>query len=266
MTRIEKKFGELGRSNRKAFIAYITAGDPSWKKTKEITFALDKAGVDILELGIPFSDPMADGPVIQRASERALKGGTTLKKVLEGLKEIRRHSDIPILLFTYFNPVHRMGLAAFAKAAKNSGADGALITDLTPESAGEYKKIMRKAGLNTVFLAAPTTPVDRLKKIARLSSGFIYYISRTGVTGMHDTLEKTVSQKVKQIKKLSSLPVAVGFGISTPEHVASIARYADGVVVGSALVKSIEETHGNACKVEKLAGRLIMPLKAQSAK
>lgn len=262
MTRIEKCFKNLNENGRSAFIAYITAGDPSWEKTAEIILELEKSGADIIELGVPFSDPMADGPVIQQASERALKNGITLKKILAGLKELRKSSEIPVLIFSYYNPIHRMGLKAFAEQAKDSGADGALITDLTPESAQEYKSIMSRAGLNTVFLAAPTTPAERLKKIATLCSGFVYYISRTGVTGIRKEMEHAASSRVMSIKALTSLPVAVGFGVSQPKHVASVASYADGVVVGSAIVKKIEETNGDARKVGLFVKELVAGIRA----
>lgn len=261
MTRIEKKFSELKEAGKKAFIAYITAGDPSWEKTAKMIPALEKAGVDILELGIPFSDPMADGPAIQAAGERALKTGITVNTILNGVKEIRKECEIPILLFTYFNPPQKYGLEKFAETAREAGADGALMTDLTPESAGEYKDIMDKNRLNTVFLTAPTTPDERLEKITKLCSGFVYYVSRTGVTGVRDSLETAIGEHVQRIRKFTDLPVAVGFGVSTPEHVSEVSDVADGVVVGSAIVKKIEETNGDAAAVHDFVKNLAAPLK-----
>lgn len=260
VTRIESKFQELARQGRKAFIAYITAGHPTWQKTVRLIPVLERAGVDILELGVPFSDPMADGPVIQESSDIALQNGMTLTKILFGIREIRKTSQIPILLFSYFNPVHKMGVGKFAASARAAGADGALMTDLPPEAAAEYKAAMTKAGLNTVFLAAPTTPPDRLKEIAKLSSGFVYYISRTGVTGASDTLAHSLSKQIALVKKYTRLPVAVGFGVSKASHVEAIGKFADGVVVGSAIVSEIERTGGEPKRVEKFVEALTRPL------
>ncbi len=261
MTGIELKFRDLAKQGKKAFIAYITAGHPTWRKTLRLIPVLERAGVDILELGVPFSDPMADGPVIQKSSDCALKNGVTLSKILAGVKEIRKTSQIPILLFSYFNPVHKLGVKRFAEEAKASGADGALMTDLPPEAAAEYKSVMERAGLNTIFLAAPTTPPARLKTIAQLSSGFIYYISRTGVTGASSTLVQSLPEQVAAVKKHTHLPIAVGFGVSRPSHVKSIAQYADGIVVGSAIVGEIERTGGDPKAVEKFVRTLSQPLR-----
>jgi tryptophan synthase alpha chain len=261
MTRIEARFSELKKLEKKAFIAYITAGDPSWEKTEALIHMMDRVGVDILELGVPFSDPMADGPVIQQASERALKNNISIRDVLNGVQKVRAQCGMPLLLFTYYNPVHSMGLPQFARRACEAGVDGALITDLTPESAGEYTMLMKKNELNTVYLTAPTTPDARIKKIARLCSGFVYYISTTGVTGMRTKLDATIAARVSHIKELTSLPVAVGFGVSTPEQVSKVAEVADGVVVGSAIVKKIEETGGDIKQVEQFVRSLVAPIR-----
>jgi len=260
VTRIESKFAELSSRRRKAFIAYVTAGHPSLEKTLALVPVLEKSGVDILELGVPFSDPMADGPVIQKSSECALRNGATLRKILGAVKEIRRQSEIPILLFSYFNPVHKLGIDRFAAEAKASGADGALITDLLPEAAGEYKAAMDAAGLNTVFLAAPTTPASRLREISQFSSGFIYYISRTGVTGARESLVQSLPDQVGRVKKHTALPVAVGFGVSTAAQVREVAQFADGIVVGSAIVSEIERTRGGPAVVGEFVRTLSEPL------
>lgn len=236
MSRIQSIF-----NGRKPLIAYITAGDPSPERTPEYIAALERAGVDLIELGVPFSDPIADGPVIQRGSERALKAGTNLQKVLEIAHQIRLKSPIPLLLFTYLNPIVRYGLEKLARDAKTAGVDGCLMTDLSVEEASPYIRPMRDAGLDTVFLAAPTSTERRLKLVGEYSTGFIYLVSRTGVTGERASFSEAVAPLVKSMRCVTKLPLAVGFGISTPEQAREAAQLADGVVVGSAFVRTIEQ-------------------------
>jgi tryptophan synthase alpha chain len=240
-TRIGERFAALRKEGRKAFVGFITAGDPSLERTAEVAVELERAGVDVLELGVPFSDPLADGPVIQRASERALRRGVTFARVLDLVATIRRRSQLPLLLFSYLNPLVRFGLRRAAEQAVASGADGVLVTDLPPEEAEEWLATARAAGLDTVFLASPTSPEARLRRVAEASRGFVYAISRTGVTGERDALSEDARPLVLRLKALTDEPVAVGFGISKPEQVASVASVADGVVVGSALVRFLEQ-------------------------
>jgi tryptophan synthase alpha chain len=241
MSRIERMFGRLKGEGRAALIAYLTAGDPTPERTPALVAALERGGVDLIELGVPFSDPIADGPVIQRGADRALKAGTTVAKVLNIAREIRKTSQIPVLLFTYLNPVLRYGLERLASDAKAAGIDGCLLTDLSVEEAGPYVTAMRSAGLDTVFLAAPTSTPARLKLIAEYSTGFVYLVSRTGVTGERATLSDSLGGLIDQVRGVTALPLAAGFGISTPQQAAEVAQMADGVVVGSALVRLIEE-------------------------
>jgi tryptophan synthase alpha chain len=239
-SRISRRFAELGHAGEMGIVAYITAGDPSLDATLRFVTALADAGADAIELGIPFSDPVADGPTIQRASERALRRGTTLAGVLDLVGEIRRSSQVPLVLFSYYNPVYQMGLEKFAGLASSNGADGALITDLTPEESADYRRILASHSLDTVFLGAPTSTDDRLAQIARCSSGFLYLISRTGVTGAKDALPDDLPALVRRARRLTQLPLAVGFGISLPGHVSLLGGLADAAVVGSALVSEIE--------------------------
>ncbi|HLX45997.1 MAG TPA: tryptophan synthase subunit alpha [Bryobacteraceae bacterium] len=227
--------------HRKALIAYITAGDPTPERTPELVAALERGGADLIELGVPFSDPIADGPVIQRGAERALKAGTNVHKVLDIARTIRKTSKIPLLLFTYMNPVLRYGLAKLASDAKEAGIDGCLLTDLSVEEASPYVGAMRASGLDTVFLAAPTSTPERLKLVAEYSTGFIYLVSRTGVTGEQASLSGSVQPLIDSMRAVTKLPLAVGFGISTPQQARDVARMADGVVVGSAFVRLIEQ-------------------------
>jgi tryptophan synthase alpha chain len=245
MTRIGKLFDNLKREGRKGLIAYLTAGDPSPAQTPELVEALARGGADLIELGVPFSDPIADGPVIQRAGERALAAGTTLAGVLEIARHIRKRSEVPLLLFTYLNPVVRYGLERLAKNAAQAGIDGCLLTDASVEEAHEYIGAMHRHGLDTVFLAAPTSTERRLKLVAQYSTGFVYLVSRTGVTGERDSLSGAVAPLVSAMRRITDLPLAVGFGISRPEHVAQVAAQADAVVVGSALVRVIEKHAGS---------------------
>jgi len=244
MNRISNKFNELNEKGRIALVTYITAGDPSLKVTEDIVLKLEESGADIIELGVPFSDPMADGPVIQLASERALESGTTLYDVLNSVRNIRKVSEVPIILFGYYNPFFSYGLEKFAKDAAQAGADGVLVVDLPPEEAPEFKVHTDKAGLNLVFLLAPTSTTDRVELIANNASGFVYLVSVTGVTGVRPDLNYSLDTLAGEIKSTTGLPVGVGFGVSSPEQVKTIAEYADAVIVGSAIVKIIEE-HGN---------------------
>jgi tryptophan synthase alpha chain len=231
-------------NGRKALIAYITAGDPTPERTPELVFALERGGVDLIELGVPFSDPIADGPVIQRGAERALKAGTNVRKVLEIARNIRKTSQIPLVLFTYMNPVLRYGLDALARDAKEAGIDGCLLTDLSVEEALSYTGAMKAAGLDTIFLAAPTSTPERLKLVSEYSSGFVYLVSRTGVTGEQVSISDSLAPLVKSMRAITQLPLAVGFGIATPDQARDVARIADAVVVGSAFVRLIEQ-HGD---------------------
>lgn len=245
MSRIAQLFENLKRDGRKALIAYITAGDPSPERTPALVDALVRGGADLIELGVPFSDPIADGPVIQQAGERALRAGTTLKRVLEIAAEIRERSEVPLLLFTYLNPVVRYGLEKLAADAAACGIDGCLLTDASVEEAHEYIGVMQRHGLDTVFLAAPTSTERRLKLVAQYSSGFVYLVSRTGVTGERESLSDAVAPLVQSVRAVTSLPLAVGFGISKPEHVAELGKQVEGVVVGSAIVRLIEQNRDN---------------------
>jgi tryptophan synthase alpha chain len=244
MSMIESKFKELRNKGEKALIVYITAGDPSLDTTEELIIALAEAGADILEVGVPFSDPTADGPVIQAAAQRALKNGTTLKKVLDMVKKARRRTDIPIVLFGYYNPIFNYGGKRFADDANKAGVDGVLVVDLPPEEALELRRYTDPAGIDFISLIAPTTDDYRIRKIASDARGFLYYISVTGVTGTKMPEPADIKRDVGRIRRFSSLPVAVGFGISTPRQAGEIAPLADGVVVGSAFVKLIEENSG----------------------
>jgi tryptophan synthase alpha chain len=239
-TRISKRFAELRAAGEIGLVAYITAGDPSLDATFKFVLALAEAGADVIELGVPFSDPLADGPTIQRASERALKSGTTLAGVLELVRRIRQSSQVPLVLFSYFNPILQMGLEKFATSAAQAGADGVLATDLTPEESEDYRRILHAHQLDTVFLAAPTSSDERLKIISACSTGFLYIISRTGVTGAKDALPDELPALLRRAHRFTELPIAVGFGISLPGHVSVLGGLADAAVVGSALVSEIE--------------------------
>jgi tryptophan synthase alpha chain len=241
LTRIGRRFAALRAEGRKAFVAFLTAGDPSLERTLEAALALEAAGADVLELGVPFSDPLADGPVIQRASERALQRGTTLAAVLDLVRRLRQSSQLPIVLFSYANPLLRLGLERLARDAAAAGVDGVLVTDLPPEEAGEWIAIARQAELDTIFLVAPTSPDERLRLVAEATRGFLYAISRTGVTGEEQALSADAAPLIARLKALSEVPVVLGFGISTPEQVRAAGAVADGVVVGSALVRFLEE-------------------------
>ncbi len=255
-TRISKRFAELRASGELGIVAYITAGDPSLDATHKFVLALAEAGADVIELGVPFSDPLADGPTIQRASERALRAGATLKGVLDLVRRIRESSQVPLVLFTYFNPVLQMGLEKFAAAAAQAGADGVLVTDLTPEESEDYRRILHAQKLDTIFLAAPTSTDERLQKISAASSGFLYVISRTGVTGAKDALPDDLPGLLRRVRNFTQLPIAVGFGISLPGHVSVLGGLADGAVVGSALVSEIEQASNVDAAVTALRDRI----------
>jgi tryptophan synthase alpha chain len=239
MNRIVECFARLKRTGKKGFIVYIGAGDPNLVATRELAVAFDKAGVDILELGVPFSDPLADGLVNQLAAQRGLESGTTPPKVLATVAAIRKRSEIPIILYIYFNLIHRVGVERFIEDAAKAGVDGLLVLDLPPEESDNYEALMRRAGLCHIYLVAPTTPEDRIEFIVKRGSGFIYYISREGVTGMQKKVASNLASQIVKIRAHTNLPIAVGFGISTPDQAATVASVADAVVVGSAVVNRI---------------------------
>jgi tryptophan synthase alpha chain len=241
-TRLSQRFSALAARNEPALITYITAGDPTPSATAELVAALERGGADVIELGVPFSDPIADGPVIMRASERALAAGTTVERVLEIAAEIRAKSEIPIVLFTYLNPVMRYGFAKLAKRAREVGIDGFLLTDLSVEEAGSFVSAMSAEGLDTVFLVAPTSTDRRLDLVAKYCSGFVYVVSRTGVTGEQETVSAGVKPLVERLRQFTKLPLGVGFGIAKPEQAMEVGAVAEGVVVGSAFVRAIEST------------------------
>jgi tryptophan synthase alpha chain len=246
VTRIQALFTRLRAERRAALIAYVTAGDPSPALTPAIVEALERGGADLIELGVPFSDSIADGPVIQRGADRALKAGTTVVRVLEIARQIRRRSRIPLLLFSYLNPLLRYGFERLARDAAEAGIDGVLLTDLSVEEAAGHVPALRAAGLDTVFLAAPTSPPERLRLVARYSSGFVYLVSRTGVTGEQASVSGSAGTLVEAMRLETDLPLAVGFGISTPEQAAQVAGIADGVVIGSAFVRVVEQHRDDA--------------------
>jgi tryptophan synthase alpha chain len=245
MGRIGDKFETLRGKKEKALIVYLTAGDPSLSVTKKLILGLENAGVDILEIGVPFSDPTADGPVIQAASQRALKAGTTLEGVLELVTEVRKVSEIPIVLFGYFNPIFAYGVQKFSQAAHRAGVDGVLVVDLPYEEAKELRIYTDAIGIDFISLIAPTTGKERLTKIAAKAKGFLYYISITGITGTAAPKIDNIKTEVEKIRKMTKLPLAVGFGISKPQQARKIARFADGVVIGSAVVRLIDENKDN---------------------
>jgi len=285
MSRIEEKFAQLRRSGRRALMPFLTAGDPDLATTRELVLEIERAGADILELGIPFSDPIADGPTIQQSSQRALQAGTTPEKVLELVAELRQVTELPIVLMTYYNLVFRFGEAElarrisllpgslmsyynlavrygdteFVRQAVEAGADGLIIPDLPPDEAQSVLSAGEKYGLDIIFLLAPTSTPERIQLVSQLSSGFIYYVSLTGITGARDKLAQDIGQKVRQIAAASSKPVAVGFGISNPEQAGQVARWADGVIVGSALINIIAS--GNEVEKPAYSGKMLRSLR-----
>ena len=253
MNRIEQKFLELKEQKRKAFIAFITAGDPDLKTTESLVLAFEKTGVDIIELGIPFSDPLADGPTIQASFYRALNRGASVKKILETVKRIRLKTPIPIAFMTSYNPIFHFGEEKFIKACAEVGVDGLIIPDLPPEEAGILRQLAKRFDISTIFFVAPTTQDGRIKSNTKASSGFVYYVSLTGVTGSQKAVARSVVQKINHIKRMTPKPVCAGFGISTPQQVKDISYAADGVIVGSAIVKTIEAHRGQKNLVGKVS-------------
>lgn len=245
MNRIDKKFKDLRKRKKKAFIAYITAGDPNLSMTKDIVLALERSGVDIIELGIPFSDPLADGLTIQAASHRALLRGVSLRKIFSLIGNLRKATDIPIAFMTYYNPVLRYGVQAFVKSCRQTGVDGVIVPDLPFEEAADLVKYAKKYGVAAIFLTAPTSTKGRIGNIVKRSTGFVYYVSLTGVTGARKKLPAEITSKVRIIKSMTKKPVAVGFGVSNTGQARSIAKIADGVIVGSAIVKIIAKYQKN---------------------
>lgn len=239
--RIDEKFAALKRAGRKAFIAYITAGDPGMRQTEEIALALEESGVDILEIGVPFSDPTADGPIIQEASQRALKKGTTLAGILDMIEGLRRKSEIPIVLFSYYNPIFSFGVEAFAHRSSRAGVDGVLVVDLPWEESAELTRVTDPLGIKFIYLIAPTSGEGRVRAVAAKASGFLYYISVTGVTGTQLPVAEQIEADVANIRKYTRRPIAVGFGISNAATAREIAAKADGIVIGSAIMKIVAE-------------------------
>jgi len=260
MGRIGDKFEYLRSRKEKALIVYLTAGDPSLGVTKDLILGLEKSGADILEIGVPFSDPTADGPVIQEASQRSLKAGTTLQRVIDLVNDIRRTSQIPIVLFGYYNPIFAYGTKKFAQATKKAGVDGILVVDLPREEAKELRKYTDAVGIDSISLVAPTTGMERLRQIAVDATGFLYYISITGVTGTAAPKIDNIKSEVEKIRQITKLPLAVGFGISNPKQASEIARFADGVIIGSAVVRLVDENKNNSDLV-KIVSRYIREIK-----
>jgi tryptophan synthase alpha chain len=263
MSRITAAFERVRSAGEPGLVAYVTAGDPTLERTAEILVSLAQNGADVIEVGVPFSDPLADGPVIQRASERALAGGATLRRTLDLIRDTRAKIAAPIVLFSYVNPILRMGEDAFVAAAAAAGVDGVLVLDLPVEEAGPFRGRLVAAGLDPIFLLSPTTTDGRIRASADLGRGFLYVISRLGVTGARDQLAGDVEPLVRRIRAQSTLPLALGFGISKPEHVAQVGRWADAAVVGSALVNVIAE-HGASPDVAERAGAYVRWLKGRS--
>ncbi|UCG78647.1 MAG: tryptophan synthase subunit alpha [Nitrospirota bacterium] len=241
-SRIRDRFRYLKKDGRKAFIPYIMYGDPDERTTESLVLLLEDIGADIIELGVPFTDPLADGPTIQSAAERALAKGVTLTKIIRAVSEMRKRTDIPIVLMTYFNPVYKYGTTRFVKDASRAGVDGVIIPDLPPDEAGDFIKEARGKDLDTIFLLAPTSTDDRIKLAAKSSRGFIYYVSMTGITGSKLSINKDLKESVKRIRSFTDKPVCVGFGVSTPAEARTVASLSDGVIVGSAIVKTLNES------------------------
>ncbi len=259
MGRLQDRFAQLRERGECAFVAYLAAGDPSLAQTEAVILALADAGVDVIELGVPFSDPLADGPVIQRAHERALAAKVSAQDTIDLVARLRERTDVPIILFTYYNPVLHLGLEQFAAACRDAQVDGVLVLDLPPEEGAEYRALCREAGLDTIFLLAPTSSDERIATICAASSGFVYYVSREGVTGERDTVADSLKPMLAKIRAATDLPVAVGFGIAKPEHAAQVAESADAVVVGSAIVTRIG-TIGDAPDLAQRVADFVRPL------
>lgn len=239
---ISKTFRRLQKNGKKAFIPYIMAGDPDLERTREVISLFEECGADIVELGVPFTDPLADGPTIQHASERALKNGVTLRKVISKIKGFRHDIKIPIVLMTYYNPVFKYGVDLFFTDAQEAGINGVIVPDLLPDEAADFISLAKKAHLDTIFLLAPTSTDERIKKVSRASTGFIYYVSITGITGASLFLDESMEVMISKIKKFTQKPIAVGFGVSTPEEASAVARLSDGIIVGSAIVKRLHHS------------------------
>lgn len=261
MNRIDKKFKELKKRRKKAFLAFIMAGDPSLGATKKLILELDKSGADIIEVGIPFSDPLADGPTIQRSSERALKHNTTIDSVSNLVKKIRPEIDTPIVYLTYYNLIHHYGLERFVQKSSSSGVDGVIVPDLPPEESADLRSIAKRKRFSLIHLLAPTSSKERIKMVANSSSGFIYYVSLTGTTGVRDKLPSEIHSSLRKIKRTVKKPVCVGFGISRASQVKAISKLADGVIVGSAIIKVIERNIGKKDLAEKV-GKFVRKLKS----
>ncbi len=266
MNRIKKVFKALEKKGQRALIPFITAGDPDLETTKQLIFTIEKSGGDILELGIPFSDPLADGPTIQTSSQRALKNEINLDKILALVKEVRPKIKIPIVLMSYYNPLFKFGLEKLADYSKKIGVDGFIIPDLPVEESSHWIKIAHLKKLDTIFLVAPTTPLSRARKIAQKTTGFIYYVSLTGVTGARKELPEDLIENLKKLREMTKKPIAVGFGISSPAHIRMLSPYADGLIVGSAIVHLIENAKSSedACtKVSAFISSLANALKGE---
>lgn len=260
MNRIEHKFNELKREGKKAFIAYITAGYPDLSQTRKLILEFSRAGVDIIELGVPFSDPMADGPVIQEASEAALRKGVNLKQILALVKSARRDTAVPICLMTYYNPVFCFGEEKFVKEAKASGVDGVIIPDLPPEEAQTLIHSAKQYKLDTIFFLSPTSAIERIKLVCSVSTGFIYYVSLTGVTGARRELPSNLKAEVLKIKRYTNKPVCVGFGVSSPRQVEQLSKFSDGIIAGSAIVRKIKENLHNK-NLAQITAKFVSSLK-----
>jgi tryptophan synthase alpha chain len=259
MNRIDARFAQLRAAKQKGLVVYIGAGDPTLEATRQLALAFDQAGVDVLELGVPFSDPLADGLVNQLAAQRGLESGTTSKKVLETVAAIRQQSQLPLVLYIYFNLIHKQGLQHFIDGAARAGVDGLLVLDLPPEESENYETLMAAAGLCNIYLIAPTTPEDRMELIAKRARGFIYYVSREGVTGMQSKISDTIAAMTAKIRAHTDLPIAVGFGISNPEQARQVAEHAEAIVVGSAIVNQIAE-HGHSADLVPLVSDFVRSL------
>jgi tryptophan synthase alpha chain len=261
MNRIVQKFAQLKSAGKKGLVVYIGAGDPNLEATRQLALEFDRAGVDVLELGVPFSDPLADGLVNQLAAQRGLESGTTPPKLLATIAAIRRDSQTPIVLYIYFNLIHKVGMEKFITDAAKAGVDGLLVLDLPPEEGDNYETLMQQAGLCHIYLVAPTTPEDRIEKIVKRGAGFIYYISRIGVTGMQSEVASNLAEQVARLREHTLLPIAVGFGISNPDQARLVAREGDACVVGSAIVNQIAE-HGKSPELVKRVGEFVQSLAA----
>lgn len=265
MNRIEEKFKVLQKQGEKALIIFITAGDPNIELTYELVLQLEKSGTDIIELGMPFSDPLADGLTIQSAGKRALAAGITVSRLLDIIEKLREKTQIPLVIMTYLNPIYRYGLEKFAGRAREVGLDGVIVPDFIVEEAGEWRRLLVDSGLDPIFLATPTTPLERVKLLGEKSRGFLYYVSVTGITGARDELPPELVTNLKQVKKVIKIPLACGFGISRSQQVREITRYSDGVIIGSALIRLIEKNK-NKEALFKEVGHFIRTMKSQTHK